>query len=295
MGHEENKVIIQYLTILELPLDRAISKEIVKAQYRKLVHVYHPDASIDVYQDGERFKLLQRAYEYLIEDVNYVNSAISRNFENSSSFNYSRSYSYNEPPKESHSYQPKPAYSSKANNNSADSMITNNWLQTKNFHLVSSILGAVLAVFIFFFGFIGYVCVTNYEGVYPTGGYVHHWYNLYESTAESYGVYHCAVAFNFVVIGFLLVGLIVAVYQKKNDCPTLKGVLLRIVLNFLTFGLAIPLAVFHMIVADGDMYATGSGGEIVLAVFTWLIIALQLVKTIVSLVPLLRFVFSKMK
>ena len=74
------KVIIQYLTILELPLDKPISKEIVKAQYHKLAKIYHPDGHQDVYTDGERFKLLHEAYDYCINNIDYINDLISKDF-----------------------------------------------------------------------------------------------------------------------------------------------------------------------------------------------------------------------
>lgn len=287
MEHETPKVVIQYLTILELSLDKTITKEMVKQQYRKLVHVYHPDASVDIYHDGERFQLLQKAYEYLSNDIDYVNTLVRNDFRSPSSSNDS---AFREQPKEqTHTYYSQPVYKYKK----GDDLFEQNWFKTKKFFFITSIIGAILAIFIFAFGFINYVSVENYVGSYPTGRMVWHTYNLYESTAESYGVYHCAVAFHFVVISLLMLGLIVAFIQKNNDSSSIMNGIIRFVLNFLTFGLAIPLAVFHMITARGGMYETGQGGEIVLTVFTWFIIVLFFIRTVVSMVPLIRTLKSK--
>lgn len=288
MEHEEPKVVIQYLTILELSLDNSISRDIIKTQYRKLVHVYHPDASVDVYHDGERFKLLQKAYEYLSEDIEYVNSLIRNNFSNGSF--YSNSSIHRESPKqEQNAYQTRPAYNPKKKPN----LYGNNWQKTRKFHFVSSMIGGLLVIFIFAFGFIDYVTITNVEGSYPNIYYTQYTYNLYSSTQDYYGVYHCAVAFNSIVIGLLIVGLLVSLKQIKNNEETWKPGFLRLILNFITFGLSIPLAVFHMIVAGGSMYASGAGGAIVLTIFTWIIIALFFIKTIVSLIPFIKIFFSR--
>ena len=88
MADIDTKTIIQYLTIMELPLDKPISQEIVKAQYRKLVKVYHPDAHQEIYADGERFKLLKNAYDFLFANVELVNKLIATNFKNAGSYNY---------------------------------------------------------------------------------------------------------------------------------------------------------------------------------------------------------------
>ena len=74
------KKVIQYLTILELSLDKPITQELVRTQYRKLVKIYHPDAHEEHYGDGERFKLLHEAYEFCYENVDYVNKLIASDF-----------------------------------------------------------------------------------------------------------------------------------------------------------------------------------------------------------------------
>lgn len=287
MKHETPKVVIQYLTILELSLDKTITKEMVKQQYRKLVHVYHPDASVDIYHDGERFQLLQKAYEYLSNDIDYVNALIRNDFRSPSS---SSDSDFREQPKEqTHTYNSQPVCKYKNGNDP----FQQNWFKTKKFFYITSIIGAILAIFIFAFGFIDYVSIEHYVGRYPTGRMVWDTYNLYESTADSYGVYHCAVAFNFVVISLLILGLIVAFIQKNNNSSSIMNGIIRFVLNFLTFGLAIPLAVFHMNAAEEEMFEIGQDGAIFLTVFTWFIIILFFIRTVVSVVPLIRTLKSK--
>ena len=85
------KTIIKYLTILDLPLDKTISQEIVKAQYRKLAKIYHPDAHQDIYSDGEKFKQLNEAKEYCIAHIDEINHMIEGDFKegNQNSFNSS--------------------------------------------------------------------------------------------------------------------------------------------------------------------------------------------------------------
>lgn len=88
MANIDIKTIIQYLTIMELPLDKPISQEIVKSQYRKLAKVFHPDAHQEIYADGEKFKLLKSAYDFLYANIDLVNRLISTNFQNAGSRNY---------------------------------------------------------------------------------------------------------------------------------------------------------------------------------------------------------------
>ena len=83
----DNVKIISYLNILELPIDQPINAEIVNGAYRKLSKIYHPDVANDRYKDGKKFIELQNARDYLIANVDIVNSAISNGF--SSSFSTS--------------------------------------------------------------------------------------------------------------------------------------------------------------------------------------------------------------
>ena len=75
---------IKCLTLLEFPTNQAITVEAVRSQYRKISHVYHPDVSNARYKDGERFKELNAAQEYLIENIEIVNKQIAANFASSS-------------------------------------------------------------------------------------------------------------------------------------------------------------------------------------------------------------------
>ena len=67
------KLIVKYLTLLELPLDKFLTIEKVKENYRKLSHVYHPDAANERYKDGKKFIELKEAYEYVINHINEIN------------------------------------------------------------------------------------------------------------------------------------------------------------------------------------------------------------------------------
>ena len=72
--------IISYLNILELPVNTLISKESITIAYRKLAHIYHPDVANARYKDGEKFKKLQEAKDYLLNNINYVNDLIRNDF-----------------------------------------------------------------------------------------------------------------------------------------------------------------------------------------------------------------------
>ncbi len=78
-------LIIKYLTLLELDLKTEISEDIIKIQYRKLAHVYHPDISNDRYKNGNKFKELKEAEEYLLKNISYVNKLIRNNFNSNTS------------------------------------------------------------------------------------------------------------------------------------------------------------------------------------------------------------------
>lgn len=71
---------IKCLTLLEFNTTERISVESVRSQYRKLSSVYHPDVSNKRYKDGERFKELNAAQEYLINNIDLVNQQIATNF-----------------------------------------------------------------------------------------------------------------------------------------------------------------------------------------------------------------------
>ena len=72
--------IISYLNLLELPLHKEISYEVVTDAYRKLVHIYHPDVANNRYKDGKKFIELQEAKEYLIKNIDIINDLIKSNY-----------------------------------------------------------------------------------------------------------------------------------------------------------------------------------------------------------------------
>ena len=80
MASIDTKTIIQYLTVMELPLNRAIDPDILKAQFRKLSIVYHPDTSREVHKDGKMFILLKEAYDFLSANTRLVNALIASDF-----------------------------------------------------------------------------------------------------------------------------------------------------------------------------------------------------------------------
>ena len=87
----DNVKIISYLNILELATDKPISEEIVKEAYRKLAQIYHPDVANARYKDGKKFIQLKEARDFLIDNIDSVNSLIRNGFSSSSSSAYSRS------------------------------------------------------------------------------------------------------------------------------------------------------------------------------------------------------------
>ena len=56
-----------FYNILELDRTKEISKEEIKRNYNRLVKKYHPDKNPDI-DTTEKFKLIQVAYETLIDD-----------------------------------------------------------------------------------------------------------------------------------------------------------------------------------------------------------------------------------
>lgn len=70
------KQIISYLTILELPYDKPLVKENVTTQYRQLAQIYHPDTANPRYKDGERFKELRKAYDFVIKNIDEINEKL---------------------------------------------------------------------------------------------------------------------------------------------------------------------------------------------------------------------------
>ncbi len=82
--------IIGYLNLLELSLSNKLTKETVEKQYRTMSHIYHPDVSAKYYKDGKKFIQLKEAYNFVINNIDYVNKLIENNFSSEESINQSR-------------------------------------------------------------------------------------------------------------------------------------------------------------------------------------------------------------
>ena len=80
MNNNEVIIIIQYLTLLELDIDKTITHQNIQSQFRKLSHIYHPDIANERYSDGKKFIELQQAKEYLISNIEYLNIMIRNGF-----------------------------------------------------------------------------------------------------------------------------------------------------------------------------------------------------------------------
>lgn len=92
--------IITYLNLLELPLNKIVTKEKIEEAYRKLSHIYHPDVANSRYKDGKKFIELKNAKEFLINNISYVNQIINGNYSdfktNDNQYNYYNSNFYSE-------------------------------------------------------------------------------------------------------------------------------------------------------------------------------------------------------
>ena len=59
----------EYLEILELSPQDVIDSEVLKKQYKKLVKLYHPDLNNNDHEKEEKFKLLNNAYNHLLNRI----------------------------------------------------------------------------------------------------------------------------------------------------------------------------------------------------------------------------------
>lgn len=85
----DNATIKNYILLLELPLNKAITLDDIKRAYRRLSKKYHPDTAGVEYKDGKKFTELTKAKDFLTENIDYVNRIISNGQINSkkSTFN----------------------------------------------------------------------------------------------------------------------------------------------------------------------------------------------------------------
>lgn len=70
------KLAVEYLTILELPLNERLTIAVVKENYQRLSHIYHPDTSSEEYKDGQKFIELKNAYDFVTDNIVKINKAI---------------------------------------------------------------------------------------------------------------------------------------------------------------------------------------------------------------------------
>ena len=76
----DNRLVIKYMTVLEIYDETEISEELLKAQFRKLTKIYHPDATkVDAYKDGDKYIRIKEAYEYLQKNIEEVNDYLNPN------------------------------------------------------------------------------------------------------------------------------------------------------------------------------------------------------------------------
>ena len=67
---------VDNLTILELPFNERLTIAIVKENYQRLSHIYHPDTAKEKYQDGRKFIELKNAYDFVTDNIDKINKAI---------------------------------------------------------------------------------------------------------------------------------------------------------------------------------------------------------------------------
>ena len=70
------KLAVEYLTILELPFNERLTIAVVKENYQRLSHLYHPDTASEVYKDGQKFIELKNAYDFVTDNIVKINKAI---------------------------------------------------------------------------------------------------------------------------------------------------------------------------------------------------------------------------
>ena len=67
----------KYIELLELPQDEQLNLEKIKQQYRLLFKKYHPDyTQCEEYKDGKKLKKITEAYQYLQDNIDYVNNLL---------------------------------------------------------------------------------------------------------------------------------------------------------------------------------------------------------------------------
>lgn len=69
----DEKKIIEYLSVLDLPMSSPISKEQLKEQYLRLEKIYKPEVAPAAYKDGKRYAFIKEAYQNIYQQLPKVN------------------------------------------------------------------------------------------------------------------------------------------------------------------------------------------------------------------------------
>lgn len=69
----DEQKIIEYLSVLDLPMSSPISKEQLKEQYLRLEKIYKPEVAPAAFKDGKRYALIKEAYQNISQLLPKVN------------------------------------------------------------------------------------------------------------------------------------------------------------------------------------------------------------------------------
>jgi len=94
MDDSVKKGIVKMLTLLGLSINKPYSKEMVSNNFRKLSKKYHPDVAEEKYKDGEKFKEILNAKDFLISNIDEVNDMIEDGLDDRTSYNSYEEYEY---------------------------------------------------------------------------------------------------------------------------------------------------------------------------------------------------------
>jgi len=83
--------IIHYMNLLELDFNNLLTEDKIKSQFRKKAKIYHPDKGNEKYKDGEKFKEINEAKEFLSSRIDKINLLIKSGYFRSDSKSTSES------------------------------------------------------------------------------------------------------------------------------------------------------------------------------------------------------------
>lgn len=78
--YPDPRKVIAALTTLGLPIDKTFTVDELHEHYRKLAKGYHPDSGSSAFSDGEQFKKLSEAYEFIKKNYIYVDFYIKNDY-----------------------------------------------------------------------------------------------------------------------------------------------------------------------------------------------------------------------